>query len=550
MKLEKVRNVVLLTGAVFVTGCATAPVTPMVTNLSNQFKQTFASEDPCSNNARNIGIVGGAVLGAILANAIGHKDDAKIVGLALGGALGGFIGADIDRKRCELSKVARQYDLDITFTNIAAQGDASLVVPTEQQDPAINQLTPSIKAAAVVIGNIVAVRDKDGTSSHFDSGSDTLTQHAQDYFSAIAEQYAPETLLAEQADPKRKEELRNHLKQRHILLIGHTDDTGSSQINANLSERRARTVAEFLKQKGVKDVTFFYQGAGETYPIADNKTEEGRSANRRVEIVEVNDAAGFKNYLENRKPNLAYYRPVQSQSIAASIEVTTKKTSQDTKVAAAKEPTKPAKENQPSTVATVLAVIEDKSLSEIDFGGHLANGRFKVVDIGTIAPKNGFSIISTVHADELPMVSCAQDRPRIRGDVKSLSDGKTYKMSEYLPGARHTAWGGQVNGHYVGLTNVTVLRNGGKSDEMPTLMIYKNWQPGSKQSAEIKTHAEVNAYQGEKAILFRAFPVVGPVRCIDMVIAKATPYAAPESNLVYQLGGALYQANYAPTIAR
>lgn len=560
MKLTKLRSTSLVTSAIFITGCATAPGTPGGNSLNNQFKQTFASDDPCSNNARNIGIVGGAVLGVVLANAMGGgKDKSKLVGLALGSALGGFIGADMDRKRCELSKVAKKYDLDITYANIEVQGNVTL--DSGAAKPTSNS-PPNSDTSNTVIGNTVAVRDKDGAASHFVSGSDNLTPRAKEYFAAIAVQYAPETLLVGQADPTRKEELRKQLGQRHILLVGHTDDTGSSQANANLSERRAHTVASFLKQKGVSEASIYYQGAGEIFPIADNKTESGRAANRRVEIVEVSDEDGFKKYLDNRKPNLANYRPAQVEPLAAAATVANAtKTSRGTKVAvgAAKSavktgatqsstPSKIAKVSIPTAPAAITAP-GARYVTDIDFGGTPVNGQFKAIDIGSATQKSTFSIISSAHADEMPMGSCAQDRPRIRGDVKSL-DGKAYKTAEYLPGAAQAAWGAQVNGHYVGMTQVSVLRDGGKPSEVPTVLIYKNWQPGSKQPANIKTRAEVNAYQGEKALLYRAFPVEGPVRCIDMVIAKTTPYAAPESNLVYHRSGVLYQANYTPTITR
>ena len=70
-----------------------------------------------------------------------------------------------------------------------------------------------------------------------------------------------------------------------IDVYGHTDSTGSDQYNQTLSENRARTVANYLTMQGVSAARIRSQGFGETLPIADNATEEGRRRNRRVEIT-------------------------------------------------------------------------------------------------------------------------------------------------------------------------------------------------------------------------------------------------------------------------
>ena len=56
------------------------------------------------------------------------------------------------------------------------------------------------------------------------------------------------------------------LKTKRILLVGHTDDTGSTTENANLSERRAAAVARVFQGQGVPAANLYYQGAGETLP--------------------------------------------------------------------------------------------------------------------------------------------------------------------------------------------------------------------------------------------------------------------------------------------
>jgi len=70
-----------------------------------------------------------------------------------------------------------------------------------------------------------------------------------------------------------------------IEVAGHTDNTGEDAYNQALSERRARTVAQYLATKGVMEQRIITVGAGETRPVANNGTAEGRQANRRVELT-------------------------------------------------------------------------------------------------------------------------------------------------------------------------------------------------------------------------------------------------------------------------
>ncbi len=67
-------------------------------------------------------------------------------------------------------------------------------------------------------------------------------------------------------------------------VYGHTDNTGSDQHNLALSERRALSVAQYINQRGVDGRRLQVLGFGESRPIADNSSEGGRAANRRVEI--------------------------------------------------------------------------------------------------------------------------------------------------------------------------------------------------------------------------------------------------------------------------
>ena len=69
-----------------------------------------------------------------------------------------------------------------------------------------------------------------------------------------------------------------------IIAIGHTDSIGSDAYNKKLSLRRSDAVKAYLVSKGIEANRIHTEGKGESQPIADNKTKEGRAKNRRVEI--------------------------------------------------------------------------------------------------------------------------------------------------------------------------------------------------------------------------------------------------------------------------
>ncbi|KAB7624443.1 OmpA family protein [Alkalilimnicola sp. S0819] len=70
-----------------------------------------------------------------------------------------------------------------------------------------------------------------------------------------------------------------------IEVAGHTDSTGSDSYNQGLSERRAQSVSDYLRTRGLQPLRIITRGYGERYPVADNSTAQGRQANRRVELT-------------------------------------------------------------------------------------------------------------------------------------------------------------------------------------------------------------------------------------------------------------------------
>ncbi|WP_025732990.1 OmpA family protein [Carnimonas nigrificans] len=72
-----------------------------------------------------------------------------------------------------------------------------------------------------------------------------------------------------------------------VRIEGHTDSTGTEAYNKRLSQRRADSVAQYLTSQGVDASRLTTEGFGESRPVADNSTREGRAQNRRVEIAPV-----------------------------------------------------------------------------------------------------------------------------------------------------------------------------------------------------------------------------------------------------------------------
>jgi len=100
---------------------------------------------------------------------------------------------------------------------------------------------------------------------HFKSGSDELSASAQRTLRGVATT------------------LREHPRMR-VEVAGHTDNTGSHEINQQLSVKRARSAYHFLMDVGVSPNVLTTRGYADTQPVSNNDTQEGRSLNRRVEM--------------------------------------------------------------------------------------------------------------------------------------------------------------------------------------------------------------------------------------------------------------------------
>ena len=77
----------------------------------------------------------------------------------------------------------------------------------------------------------------------------------------------------------------------NLIVEGHTDSTGTAQVNQRLAQQRADAVRAALVTRGVAATRIQARGIGPSQPVADNATEQGRALNRRVEIVMLGESA-------------------------------------------------------------------------------------------------------------------------------------------------------------------------------------------------------------------------------------------------------------------
>jgi outer membrane protein OmpA-like peptidoglycan-associated protein len=492
-----------------VAGCATDPHTG-----AQSIAGIKVSDDPCAKTATLVGGVIGAVAGAVVTSQFTKSTDARVLGGVGGGALGAAIGYNMDQRRCALFAIAKEHNAEMNVASvIVPKGDLPAAETVAATAPAPASATPFAAGSdTTTAGLSVTLRDN---GRQFESGSDKLTPEAEGLFRAVAEQYSypkqqARLTAASTDDDKAAVET---LRTKRILLVGHTDDTGNSGANANLSERRAAAVARVFQGQGVAAANLYYQGAGETLPIADNHTDAGRTANRRVEIVDLTDDAAFHKFLASRRQSLQYYRASDTPL---------------PDVVAAAAPAKGRK--------------APKATGFVDFGGVPAATLTSAPDFAAGTVGGGAQAGARAFRPIVP--TCNSDRPRAANGVKSLATQKDLPMSDYVPGLYNTSWSDTVNGNLIGLTNVDVPRDGGAVTGKPTLLIWKNYNAKKKMPpADFQASPEVNIYRGSHAILYRVF-VGGPMKCMDVWFPYTDTGESRNSNLFYDRQSSLYVSSF------
>ncbi len=192
--------------------------------------------NPYTNDSQNAKATNGAIIGAIAGAAVGVASSSKsdrgkgaLIGAASGAAVGGGIGYYMDVQEAKLRE-----QLQSTGVSVTRSGDNIILnMP--------NEITFGVD------------------QSH-------LSQRAKQVLNSVA-------LVASEYDETR------------LNILGHTDSTGSDSYNLRLSQVRASEVANYLMTQKVASQRISSQGMGESTPIANNSSEQGRAQNRRVEII-------------------------------------------------------------------------------------------------------------------------------------------------------------------------------------------------------------------------------------------------------------------------
>lgn len=198
----------------------------------------FTREEKTSNTTKGalIGAAAGAVVGLITGDDAVERRQHALIGAGLGALAGGSVGYYMDKQEAEL-----RAQLEGTGVSVTRIGDnITLNMP----------------------GNVTFATDSSDLSPAF---FDVLNS-----VGVVLEEY----------------------EQTVVEVAGHTDSTGSESYNQSLSQRRASSVASYLSGQGIMSQRLITVGMGESRPVADNGSNSGRQANRRVEITMVPLTAG------------------------------------------------------------------------------------------------------------------------------------------------------------------------------------------------------------------------------------------------------------------
>jgi len=174
-----------------------------------------------------IGAAGGAVVGGAIGTAAGNTALGAIIGAAVGGTTGAIIGHNMDKRAEEMRN-------DLSNATVERVGEGIKIT----FDSGILFATDSYQLQAVAKTNIESLA-----------------------------------------------KILNKYSDTDILIEGDTDNQGSDAYNETLSERRAQSVADFLKGQAVAGSRISTVGLGESNPVTSNETAAGRQQNRRVEIA-------------------------------------------------------------------------------------------------------------------------------------------------------------------------------------------------------------------------------------------------------------------------
>jgi outer membrane protein OmpA-like peptidoglycan-associated protein len=454
------------------------------------------------------GGVAGAVIGAGLAAALGKSVGAgAVAGAAIG--CGATVLYQVRVKR--LQEVAREEGLAMQVRELQAS-------------------TPATKGNSAQVAT-VGLEAQLQVGEMFPVGSAQLTDDGQRKMRKIA------AALAQNQKGQKPGSARK------TLVVGHTDSTGSAELNQRLSEQRARAVGQILAEAGIAASDIYYQGAGSSRPVADNSSDAGRAANRRVEMTEVDSQQLLVERVRSERNNPKYL----AQGTRAESDSSTKVASKPAVKVMSK-----AQKQSPQTAESATASNDGIALSGdglIDFGGDPATSTRSVL-AQSIKPKSsGFDFISPAYASA-PVSSCLTDMPRLSGEVKNLATDtplSSIATNDYLPGMNGRPWGNVLNGNVALVGPVAIIKDGAKVVQQPFMQFIAQYKTANKKETE-KFQGVANTYEGEDKILYRVFAVdqsKAPVSCMDIVFDKRTG-VADAGEMFYPKHGQAYVTPFQP----
>jgi len=436
------------------------------------------------------GLITGCVSGAILGYAA-KGDKGALLGLAAGCGIGQYY--DVQRKK--MKDLAQEAKMDVVIEEV----EVSVLDTDNKTHTKTKMLSSSFVDDAPM----------------FKIGSSALSPAAKQLVVKLAENYKS--------------------NGTSVMAVGHSDSSGSSAGNKRLSENRAKAVADLLAANGVPRERIYYQGAGESQPIAPNSTPEGRNLNRRVEFVELGAAVAL-------------------QKSEAEVKELPKEVSDRSFVGYASE-----QQTQLRNVAYRDEVSQNvEGGASIDFGGETTSGSDSPLYVYLGEPESptfAFSLFQKAYADQderSKRYSCANSEPAVYGEVKSLS-GKveTVAQHEYVPGMNGSIWLSKVNGHLVSLSGVKVVKDNFEPVGSPQGAVYKGYSGQNKDAQpDYKGKTVAETFEGNDSFLYRVYfnGKGGPLECIDLVMPKHArkSHEAIAGLIYYQDSGKLKSADYKP----